>query len=182
MGDKPEINVPDASACYIGPWNPANNPSRIPIYVAGWTRNPALPPEYPPAPEGPYWLNFLGCEHYNMPYENFGMNINIFPTYASWNFRSPNGTVLWRRIFEWTDDLLYMSSDYEIPNVYNGGTVSIIVPYGGTVQPFSWLPAKLLNIPEQDGYFAEQGQSGLDNKNFRYANEANGTNLKMILE
>ena len=181
MGVKPG-KVGTAGVCPASPYFPKPNPAYLFMEISGVVRGDNVPPDYPPAPNGFHALPFIGCSLYSIPWGPFGLNIRFWDGWVTANMVAAGGGGILIASFDFFANSFLLPFNTFYPLVYSGGIVTVEMCYDYTYAPAAWQAAKLVPVPMVEGYFAEQGYCGLSDKNYRYANHANGTNIKLILE
>jgi hypothetical protein len=181
MGDKP-INEPNTEECPFGPYPNGRHPSKIFATCYGFDMNPMHPPTQVPPYNGFVQLDFVTCLSFKGSVPNWEFFCFVEADRFDFQIRLTESVWVYKGEYEYP-----LLENISIPMTwlvfpYTAGSVIVQTNLYDSGLPASWAPASLIGVPKQEGYFAEQGYSGLDAKHYRYANEANGTNIKLILE
>lgn len=129
-----------------------------------------------------YKVPFKSCTYYD--YWVGAVHIQLFVSAYGVEVQAYNEN---NAIFFHGSGPLGLSSEIEnnlmpTPSAFANGYAKLDMYINGWSPPPEWAAASLVGVPEQDGYFAEQGPNGAPDSTYRYANHFNKTNVIMKVE
>lgn len=181
MGTKPN-QIPNPNSCPSSPWPNGLVPDYLLVLLTGIQKGSGWTPGDGDVVLGYYWLPFIVCTQYQLddPPAYIGV---IWTGYHFQVTSYTKGIAVQFLATGPPSDPLVLNNNYQNPaSKFYGGTCVVFLWFNGYRPPESWLAGTLFNVPELDGYFAEQGYTGLDDRHYRYANHRDGTNCKILLD
>ena len=182
MGDKPEP-IPYVDGCFLTICPDNKEPSTLTMTVSGIKKGASWAEWIGEPLEGTFIVPHTACARWSLEVGDVTImiRIDIFDVGIEiWRAVGAIPQYLWYGEFE--DLIGGPGQDTGPSDPFYSGEAFIETNKPGQGFPASWSAADLIVVPKTTGYFAEQGYTGLDAKHFRYCNESNNTNIKIILD